>query len=270
MSFKNWVFTLNNYTKEDIETLQQKDSEWDFIIFGKEIGEEGTPHLQGYIELKRRLTLKSIKKKIHDRMHLEPRRGSQAQAIEYCKKDGVFVELGKPVEQGARKDLDLCRRMAMESGMRGVSAIGSFQQIRVAEKFLTYNEEIRDFKPEVTWIWGESGAGKSKLARELCDSDDVYTKNDSSKWFEGYDGHEYLILDDFRDSWMTITDFLSLIDRYERRLEFKGGYRQLVAKKIVITSIKAPEEMYLHAAGEPKEQILRRIDTIIPMVKKKM
>jgi len=40
---RNFVFTLNNYTTEEVELVK----EWDckYLIFGKEIGESGTPHL---------------------------------------------------------------------------------------------------------------------------------------------------------------------------------------------------------------------------------
>lgn len=258
----DWCFTLNNWTEDEKNLI--RNSDWiKYGIIGEEVGEEGTPHLQGYIELKTKRTLGSMKRHFGERIHWEIRRGNQAQATDYCKKDGNFIEWGEPKRQGHRNDLDKIRVMASDNGMRMVSATGNLQQIKVAEKFLTYNEEPRDFKPNVIWIYGPSGAGKSRMARELCDSDDIYTKSDNNKWFEGYDGHEYVILDDFRDTWMPITDFLSLIDRYERRVEYKGGSRQMRARNMIITSIMHPETYYAHARNEPQVQILRRIDEII-------
>ena len=44
---KNWVFTINNY-KED-EKVPHKDVV-DYMVVGKEVGAEGTPHLQGYAQ----------------------------------------------------------------------------------------------------------------------------------------------------------------------------------------------------------------------------
>lgn len=261
----NWCWTLNNYT--DIEERTIIACDWvNYGVFGKEIGEENTPHLQGYFELKTKRTLASLKRKLGDRIHWEIRKGTQEQAVVYCKKDNNVTEWGVPKAQGARNDLDNIRVLANEDGMRAVSAKGNMQQIRVAEKFLTYNEEPRDWKPNVIWLWGMSGVGKSRRARELCDSDDIYTKADNNKWFDGYDSHEYVILDDFRDTWMPLTDFLSLIDRYERRVEYKGGFRQMRARTMIITSIMHPETYYAHARNEPAMQILRRIDEIVHLI----
>jgi hypothetical protein len=77
----NWVFTLNNYTESNLDTLKNLGK---YIIFGKEIGEKCTPHLQGYIEFEKRITLGKLKK-TDKRIHWEKRRGSQKQAINYCK-----------------------------------------------------------------------------------------------------------------------------------------------------------------------------------------
>ena len=62
--------------------------------------------------------------------------------------------------------------------------------------------------------YGPTGVGKSRHARELGNMDDCYVKNNGSKWCDGYDAHEYVILDDFRKSWFSFEDLLGLTDRY--------------------------------------------------------
>lgn len=47
-SAKLWCFTLNNYTQDDIEKLIS-DKFFQKYLFQEEIGESGTPHLQGQI-----------------------------------------------------------------------------------------------------------------------------------------------------------------------------------------------------------------------------
>ena len=138
--------------------------------------------------------------------------------------------------------------------------VGNLQQIRIAEKYLTYCEEPRNWVPNVYWLYGPSGAGKSKRAREIC-KEDVYCKNNGTKWWDGYDNHEYVIIDDFRDSWWPITYMLALLDRYEFLVEYKGGYRQFRAKTIVVTSINHPDSMYANT-GECRNQLARRLTSV--------
>lgn len=255
---RNWCFTLNNYSEEEIQSIPN----WKcaYVIYGKEVGENGTPHLQGYCELNKVCRLSAMKK-LNERAHWESRKGTQKQARDYCMEDGDWVEFGVLKKQGERNDLDKIRQQAEDDGMRGVTRNRNAQQIRVAEKYLTYNEEPRDWKPEVYWLWGKTGTGKSRMARELCNVDDCYVKNDGTKWWEGYDGHECVIIDDFRDSWWALTEMLALLDRYEKRVEYKGGSRQFRPRLIVVTCAVAPDECY-RGTGERIDQLLRRIDHI--------
>lgn len=105
---KNWCFTLNNYTDEDVERLSSlvDNNECVYLIFGKEIGDSGTPHLQGFISFSKRVYLTDVKKRISRTAHFELAR-LVPESIEYCKKDGDVYEDGVlPVGQGKRSDLD--------------------------------------------------------------------------------------------------------------------------------------------------------------------
>ena len=141
----------------------------------------------------------------------------------------------------------------------------NIQQIRMCEKYLTYCEKKRNWKPNVIWIWGPSGSGKTQLAHIICENEDTYMK-DESQWWDGYDGHKNIIIDDFRGKQMNFTYLLKLLDRYELRVQIKGGYRQILAKNIIITSIHAPDRSYSFLEEEePMKQLYRRIDTFINM-----
>jgi len=261
---RNLVFTLNNPLENGgLELCDWLESECSYVVIGCETGESGTFHWQGYTELRKPYRWATITG-LAFRWHIERRMGSQAEAIKYSKKDDNYITHGKRREQGSRGDLDRIRRVADEDGMRVVCMVGNLQQIKVAEKYLSYNEIGRSWKPEVTWIWGDSGTGKSKMAREIT-GEDVYTKNVGTKWWDGYDGHDDVIIDDFRDDWWPVTYMLALLDRYEMIVEYKGGQRQFRAQRIVITSCRAPDMCYRHT-NEQITQLTRRIDKVINLV----
>lgn len=259
--FRNICFTLHNYTDEERESLKN-NLLFTYVIIGKELGEDKiTPHLQGYGELTTQSRLKTVKTKLGiNRIHIEERRGKQQEAIDYCKKENNWIERGKAKDQGIRKDLDLVRRLALDNGMRAVVLVASKQQIEIAKETLTYWEDARDWKPYVYWFWGAGGTGKSKTAEELL-GEEAYIKADGAKWWPGYDGHELVIIDDFRDYWWDITVMLGLLGRGRYRVECKGSYRQFKAKIIVVTSPKHPKDCYSNS-GEEIYQLLRRIDCI--------
>lgn len=267
---RNWVFTLNNPTEEEKALVEEYLlHQCTYGIVANEVGANGTPHLQGYCENKNGCTMTAMRKRLGGRAHVETRMGNREQARAYCMKDGDFKEFGKLVRiQGQRTDLDMTRALAIDEGMRAVSAVASHQEIKVAENFLVWNEPKRNWKPHVIWMHGATGLGKSRMARWLASHEygldeekDIYTKNDGTKWWPGYDAHKYVIIDDFRPSWWPITEMLSLLDRYEKRVEFKGGYRQLRAEYIIVTSAFAPQDCY-EATGESIQQLIRRIDEV--------
>lgn len=108
--FKHWCFTINNPTADDEALLTNLHDEGvvEYIVFGREVGDvEATPHLQGYATFVSRRSFQFVQRHFPAGTHIENRRGSGAEAIDYCKKDGDFVELGAPpVEQGHRSDID--------------------------------------------------------------------------------------------------------------------------------------------------------------------
>lgn len=82
---KNWVFTINNYVEDDRTKLETmfEHGHFSYIVFGNEVGEQGTPHLQGYVQLKKKMRLAQAKKFISSRAFMEVSRGSPDQAAAY-------------------------------------------------------------------------------------------------------------------------------------------------------------------------------------------
>lgn len=240
-----------------------------YICWGEEVSPTtGRKHLQGFVQFAESVSLKTAKRRLEDDgLHLEQRRGSVKSAIEYCEKDGVFHEFGERPKQGKRSDIESVRELIAEGkGMRAIIDSGvSYQGLRYGEKVLTYTEPPRDWVTEVLWYWGKTGTGKSRAASaeatERYGVDQTWWSAGGLKWFDGYDGHQAMIIDDFRSEMAKLPFMLRLLDRHGMRIEFKGGYRQLRAKTIWITCPRPPQDCY-EDAGEDIDQLLRRVTTI--------
>ena len=92
---KRWCFTFNNYTDADISSIVPDITRLcDYAIIGAEVGESGTPHLQGYVEFKTKVRPLSCG---FPSMNWEKCKGNRASNTAYCSKDGkVIFSLGLP------------------------------------------------------------------------------------------------------------------------------------------------------------------------------
>ncbi len=117
MSVKNWCFTHNNYTEPDLtilrqygERIGQRDDSLVYLVYGREVGDGGTPHLQGYLcfpSPKSFNQVRALFQPLSAAPHVEKSRGTPTQASTYCKKDNDFEEFGcLPAGHGRRTDLD--------------------------------------------------------------------------------------------------------------------------------------------------------------------
>lgn len=94
---KKWCFTWNNYPSDFFEKMIQKLDNKDKYIYGKEIGEEGTSHLQGFVYFNKKIRPLSKFKDLG--IHWEKAKGTVDENITYCSKDGDFVSKGlDPIE----------------------------------------------------------------------------------------------------------------------------------------------------------------------------
>lgn len=101
-----WCFTLNNPTEEEEQRCVDQLESARYGIIGRETGESGTPHLQGFVIFQSNKRLRFLKNWL-PRAHFEVARGTSVQASLYCKKDDDFDEFGElPTNQGRRTDLE--------------------------------------------------------------------------------------------------------------------------------------------------------------------
>lgn len=122
-AIKKWIIVVNNWTQEEYEDLTTSASTlWKYLIVAKEVGEEGTPHLQCFGILNNKRRLAQVKQLPGlSRAHLEMARGTPKEASDYCKKTGEtnYEEFGElPKSQGKRNEFERFREWLMEQETR--------------------------------------------------------------------------------------------------------------------------------------------------------
>lgn len=244
--FRNWCFTSFKEPQIDTDNIN-------YYIYQKELcPTTQKEHWQGYIECTKALTLGQIKKVFDDNtLHLERRIGSQGQAIEYCKKleskVGDSIEWGFPKEQGKRTDLIY----AKEEVLKGTDMLEILNTrpslIRYINQLQKYkaltNNTPRKWETEVTVLIGEPGSGKTRYVHDR--EEDLYTliEPTSTVWFDGYEGQEAVLIDDFKGH-IRYNLLLQLLDRYPMRVNTKGGTTNWCPKRVYITSNYPVNEWY--------------------------
>jgi len=121
----------------------------------------------------------------------------------------------------------------------------------------------------VFWLCGEPGSGKTYAAiNQLAVGCTGVYIHSGTKWFNGYNGQEVVILDDLRKETFSWELLLKLLDRYPIDVETKGSMVPFVPKIIVITNPSRPSvefSYYNKEKGESKPfdnimQLTRRIN----------
>lgn len=239
----------------------------------------GRIHLQGYLELTRPKRLAGLKR-ISDRVHWEPAKGSRKQCVDYCTKlesqyaPGTCDEvLRAKVTQGARNDL-LEVATAITRGEMSRDQVFSdrpdliVKYARGIGELLNWRarqERMGDRELVVECLYGDAGVGKTRYAYNSTEPEDVFILNKSNSgnlWWDNYEGQGTLVIDDFY-GWVEHSVLLRILDRYPFRLEIKGGTTWANWRKVYITSNRHPSTWYSKSFVWEEDQALqRRIDCI--------
>ncbi len=273
---RRWFLTLNNPEEyctangRDIhpEKLFEKAADCGvrYAIWQLEKGSEGTPHIQAYIEYERPVRIVACQKFITG--HWEVARKPREAGIRYCSKEDTRIsgpwEFGDSQLGGAGKRTDIleCKRMLDENVPESEIAETCFKPwakyFKAFREYRRIRSPPRDFKTQVYVFWGVSDTGKTRLAKFISDAGSTYWLAPNSSWFDDYEGQENVIIDDFYGT-LPYSTILRLLDRFELRLESKGGHTNFVAKRVFITSNKQPAEWY-DSSKHPLDALRRRID----------
>lgn len=260
MSARRIVFTKNNWTQEDKEALLS-ECKFSYVIIGEEVGEQGTPHLQGYAEFEKKAKWAPIAKKY--KMFCELAR-TQKEAIEYCKKGGNFEERGTPRLEGGEAEKSRWRKIIQQAEEGKLEEIKEENPEVYLRCYTTLNK-IKQSKmaaiPELEnldnlWLWGPPGVGKSRTARDTAK---VFYPKPLNKWWDGYQYEDFVIIDDWEKD-CHLGHYIKIwADRYDFIAETKGGSMRIRPKHIIVTSNYSPDECFL---GEELSAVRRRFRVI--------
>ncbi len=250
------VFTHNNPT----EALVFDPAEMQYLVYQEEIGASGTYHFQGYCEFLRRKRLNAAKLLLGGPgVHIEGRRGTQAQAIAYCKKEATriphteIVEEGEPKQQGKRVDLEGFKD-AIKAGAKLRDLVDDhFGILARYPKFYStltsLNRPERSEELVVTLLIGPTGLGKTRRVMDEFGQDPnffIAPLSNGTCWYDGYDGHTTVLLDDFAGaaSHCSLCFMLRLLDRYPVPVPTKGSHTWWMPNKVFVTTNVEPRHWY--------------------------
>ena len=269
---RGWLLTINNPTEDELKISEVlgREPRLQYACGQCEVGDEGTTHIQAYIEWKGPRTFQTMHK-MFPRAHCEPRGGTASQARDYCTKVttavtgtrwevGVFKEAGKG--RGARNDLEEVTKFLTDGGTVSEAYVAypavCARFTRFIDRFANMCAKGRDFKTKVIVFKGPTGCGKTSRAHD--EYPDIWTKP-PGPWYDSYDGQKHVLLDDFdgKSSGISYREFLRLTDRYPMLCPIKGGFVNWKPDVLVITTNIEPRDWYPCEDFAPLE---RRLDEV--------
>lgn len=296
---RKWNLTLNNPEKHGytLESVMDILKGWDGVEYwciGSEIGvNEHTPHYHFMIYVPNKKLFTTVKNKFPT-AHIESCKGTILQNRDYCWKVGAWKdtekgtmhdyesnqESGDPPEEkgrGHRTDLKELYTMIKE-GMTDYQIMEEcpqyMQQFEKIDKVrqMVRNEQFADCwrNLEVTYIWGSTGAGKTRHVMDTYGYRGVYRVTDYDHPFDSYKGQDVVIFEEFRSS-LYLGDMLKYLDGYPVELPARYNNKTACFTKVyIISNIDLRDQYPNHQKYESEtwKAFLRRIHNVWFMTEK--
>lgn len=235
---RRWCFTLNNYTDDECSVFEQLEVK--SIIIGKEVGENNTPHLQGYIKFNTPKRLAALKK-INKRAHWEKARGTDQDNYKYCSKENVWLERGV-FESGEQGGGASQLKLALSCWDKKFNEMSEDEQCA----YIRWEKQVERYR---TLKWNNENESKMKeryqnailkeWQQELVDRTDGEVNPRKVYWYvdsKGNNGKSY------------IADYLRVM---KGAIKFENGKSSDIAyiyknERIVIFDLSRTQEQYFN------------------------
>jgi hypothetical protein len=251
-----FAFTWNNPPEDAALYLQQL---WDalggpgnqiqYMIAGYETGPHAQrPHIQGFFHLhpRGRWRIRQAKQYLDQFLpggvYVSPTQASADENVEYCKKDGNWLEFGVRDVREEREDrFAAALRMAQEGNVQEIPAdirIRHHRALQEISEALPPAPFMLDH-PTGIWIWGPVGVGKSTVTRQtLSKTEGGFFLKNATMWWCGYRGQPHVLWDEANptDLRRNCTMLKEWADRFAVTVEKKHGSFNIRPETIIVVS----------------------------------
>lgn len=270
---RRWSGTWNDYTEDQVtEYLKIHGESMRYFIGGKEkCPTTGRPHLQIYMELYKQIRLSTLKT-WNSVIHWEPSKKGKDANVNYCKKDGDFIEINRESNSDttSKSFMNLQTELATQESLNFSRKMPAMQHIAGTE---LWNSWCKDFMngtvttPDVIYITGPTGSGKTWKAYEIAlgtyGPEETSIVEPCNSFFNALNPRaKCWILPEFRPATLEASVFLQMLDIYPFVANIKGTHALVRPECVIIASIKPPDEIYKE---EINRQFQRRITQLIDL-----
>ena len=259
---RKWLVTINNpvehgFNREWLRGILGSFKKIVYWCMADEIGENGTYHTHIFMAFSTVQRFSTIQKKFNGG-HIDYVRGTSQQNRDYIFKEGEHAKTKKkeghleetreeygqmPIERpGARNDIHDVMDM-IENGMSDVEILKENPQFfHSMDKLDKYRQKYREDKYqkvwrtiEVTYIYGQTGTGKTRGIMDKYGYENVYRVTDYDHPFDSYKGQDVILLDEFASS-LKIRDMLMYLEGYPINLPARYNNKVACFTKVYIVS----------------------------------
>lgn len=270
--------TLTHYG----EPWKELPNKIQYLAYSNEIcPTTGRPHCQAWAYSLQPMRF-SAWKKVFPGAHIEKMIRSFIENDEYCSKTADLIEFGvRPMGNGQKRSL---QELGMEV-VRAAQAAESLSELVIQEDnvgtYVQYHNGFdkvykhavtakmrkvdKDFAPEVIYIFGAPGSGKTRYVYDHDPEVFRIPADDNYKWKDGYYGQDAVLYDNVSLKNISPDRFLTEIDRYYCQVSVKGGFVGWRPKRIYITSVYPLDVLADGVGFSHPAELTRRVTSTIKM-----